>query len=628
MKSLFPKVAIAIVLSFVLFSCGTNEKRILVFSKTAAFRHESINVGKKALMKLGESQGIKVDTTEDASYFNDDTLKRYSAVIFLSTTGDILNFNQQVAFERYIQAGGGFMGIHAATDCEYGWDWYKKMVGGNFAGHPAEQKATIHVLDNTHPATKDLPKDWIRTDEWYNFRNLNADVKVLATLDEKTYEGGNHGNFHPLIWYQEYDGGRAFYTECGHTDESFAEDLYLKHLAGGIEYAIGENKRNYSHAKSQYPPEANRFSKQVLREGLNEPMALAVAGDGRVFYCERKGKIFVYDPKKGGTKEIANILVDDYAGNGLMGMTLDPDFDHNNYMYLFYLDPKDNYNLSRYKVVGDVFDKSSEQIVFTFPYDKEPGAHNGGTIAFDGEANLFISVGDNTPPWQADGYPPMDENAGREQYDAQRSAANSNDYRGKILRIKLLPNGKYVIPEGNLFPKNGSMGKPEIYAMGCRNPWRMSIDKKTGFVYWGEVGPDAGKDSTIGPRGYDEINQAKKAGNFGWPYLIADNKPYSYMNLVNNQPDLKFDPLKPINMSKNNTGIKILPPGTKAFIWYPYADSEEFPEMGKSGRTACAGPVYHYSDYKNSAVKFPKYFDNKLFIFEWMRDFKIGRAHV
>lgn len=367
-------------------------------------------------------------------------------------------------------------------------------------------------------------------------------------------------------------------------------------------------------------PEPNRFSKQIIKSNLTEPIALAISNTGDVYFCQRKGEIFIYKPKSGLYKKISTFLVDEYAGNGIMGLTLDPNFDYNKRIYVFYIDTSSNYKLSRFKIEEDTIFKSKEELIFSFPIDHEPGAHNGGTILFDKEGNLLISTGDNTPPWQGNGYPPHEQIEGREMYDALRTAANTNDFRGKILRIKPLDNGKYVIPEGNLFPKNGSQGKPEIYVMGCRNPWRMSIDNKTGYVYWGEVGPDAGLDSTIGPRGYDEINQARNAGNFGWPMFIADNKPYSFVHLLENSPGEKFDITNSINPSKNNTGLKRLPPPQKALIYYPYSESKEFPLVGKAGRTACAGPVYDFMKSKNSTVKFPKYYHDKLFIYEWMRD--------
>lgn len=225
-----------------LFTCKNGTISILVFSKTAAFRHESIKYGKEAFLKLGKTYNINVDTTEDASKFTDLNLKKYKAVVFLSTTGDILNNDQQAAFERFIKNGNGFVGVHAASDSEYEWSWFVSLVGGNFNGHPAVQTADLHLTNTEHASTKMLPLIWQRTDEWYNFKNLNPKTNLLIKIDEKTYKGGEHGieNTHPMSWYHAFDGGRAWYTALGHTNESYSEDLFLKHLAGGVKYAIGE----------------------------------------------------------------------------------------------------------------------------------------------------------------------------------------------------------------------------------------------------------------------------------------------------------------------------------------------------------------------------------------------------
>ncbi|TAF75240.1 MAG: ThuA domain-containing protein [Bacteroidetes bacterium] len=227
---------------FFLFTCKNGSVSVLVFSKTAAFRHESIKYGKEAFLKLGKTYNINVDTTEDASKFTDLNLKKYKAVVFLSTTGDILNNDQQAAFERFIKKGNGFVGVHAASDCEYEWQWFVSLVGGNFNGHPAIQTADLHLTNTDHASTKMLPLIWQRTDEWYNFKNLNPKTNLLIKIDEKTYLGGTHGveKTHPMCWYHAFDGGRAWYTALGHTNESYSEDLFLKHLAGGVKYAIGE----------------------------------------------------------------------------------------------------------------------------------------------------------------------------------------------------------------------------------------------------------------------------------------------------------------------------------------------------------------------------------------------------
>jgi len=228
----------------------TNEtcfKRLLVFSKTGGFRHASIKDGKIALQKLATEHNFRVDFTEDASVFTDVNLAHYDAVIFLMTTGNILDDNQKAAFERYIQAGGGYVGVHSASDTEYAWSWYGGLVGAYFDrihGHSKVTQATIHITDRTHTSTMMLPAVWIRTDEWYNFAtNPRGRVNVLMTIDERTYKGGTMGVDHPIAWYHEYNGGRAWYTALGHTSASYYEPLFLAHVWGGIVYAVGGRQR-------------------------------------------------------------------------------------------------------------------------------------------------------------------------------------------------------------------------------------------------------------------------------------------------------------------------------------------------------------------------------------------------
>lgn len=213
--------------------------RVLVFTRTAGFRHDSIPDGVAAIRALGAQYGFGVDHSEDPSLFTDVRLALYRAVVFLSTSGHVLEADQQAAFERYIRNGGGFVGIHAASDTEYDWPWYGALVGAYFSAHPAVQTATLHVEDGTHPSTVALPDPWVRTDEWYGFRTnpRDAGVHVLLTLDETSYTGGAMGADHPIAWYHPHDGGRAWYTAGGHTSESFTEPLFVAHLLGGIQYA-------------------------------------------------------------------------------------------------------------------------------------------------------------------------------------------------------------------------------------------------------------------------------------------------------------------------------------------------------------------------------------------------------
>lgn len=242
MKSIFAAIVATLLIST---SASAKKYKVLVFTKTAGYHHASIVPGMNAIMQLGKENGFSVDTTSDAAAFTIKNLKKYAAVIFLSTTGDVLNDVQQQAFELYIKGGGGFVGVHAATDTEYDWPWYGNLVGAWFRSHPAQQEAVIHVVDSTSIATRHLPREWKRKDEWYNFKWMTAEpVHVLLTIDESSYDPGpgKMGDTHPMSWYHDFDGGRAFYTELGHVDESYSDPLYLKHLLGGIEYAIGARK--------------------------------------------------------------------------------------------------------------------------------------------------------------------------------------------------------------------------------------------------------------------------------------------------------------------------------------------------------------------------------------------------
>jgi type 1 glutamine amidotransferase len=240
-------VAVLVVAAALLVTAGASPQtsatglRVLAFTKTTGFRHGSIPVAVDALRSLGARSGFAVDATEDAAAFTDANLARYDVVAFLLTTGDVLDAAGQSAFERYVASGGGYVGVHSASDTEYDWPWYGGLVGAYFNGHPAIQQAAVVVADAGHPSTRPLPQRWVRTDEWYAFRtNPRGRVHVLATIDESSYDPDEtRMGDHPIAWSHEYAGGRAWYTAGGHTDESYAEPLFLAHLLGGIRWAAG-----------------------------------------------------------------------------------------------------------------------------------------------------------------------------------------------------------------------------------------------------------------------------------------------------------------------------------------------------------------------------------------------------
>lgn len=382
-------------------------------------------------------------------------------------------------------------------------------------------------------------------------------------------------------------------------------------------------------------PEENRFVKTVLTQGeFFEPTEMTILPDLSVLIVQRRGEILKFDNTSKKVKQVGflNVYYRSAKANteeGLLGVTADPDFSDNHFVYIYYSPVgKDVDRLSRFEFKNDTIDNKTEKVILEVKTDRDICCHTAGSLTFGNDDQLFLSTGDNSTPFDemnGEKYPthafgPMDDRPGHFPYDARRSAANTNDLRGKILRIKINSDGTYSIPDGNLFPQGEAKTRPEIYIMGDRNPYRISFDKRSGYLYWGEVGPDALADSlkTRGPMGYDEVNQARQAGNFGWPLFVGNNYAYHRHNYATNADGPAYDPAKPVNESRNNTGLMYLPPAQAAFIWYPYGVSKEFPELGSGGRTAMAGPVYNYSSYPDSS-RYPKYYDGKLFIYDFIR---------
>lgn len=625
--------------------------KVLIFTKTQGFRHDgSIQTGTAALKTLIEKRGLTPVQSEDSSLFTEEGLHDFKAVIFLSTTGDVLNATQKKAFEKYIEEGGGFIGIHAASDRDKNWKWYGDLIGAYFAGHPAVQQADVLVLDRDHPSTKTLPQKWTRTDEWYDFDvNPRGNVHVLAVLEEKTYNQ-NLGKEqwdqrdkkpdHPISWCQSVKSGRSFYTGMGHTSESFEEDNFLKHLDGALGWAAGLEEGDCSATITK------NLVATTLVSDIKGPMEMALTNDNRVFFIERKsGKVRIYDPLTAATTDALVLSTTSDVEDGMMGITLDPDFDKNGWLYIYWSQknqPVDR--LSRFTATGrNSIDRNSERIILEVPVDRNTCCHSGGSLAFGPSRELFLSVGDNTNPFESDGFGPFDDNPGRIYFDASRSAGNTNDLRGKILRIVPTDSGdqKYTIPSGNLFAPGTPKTRPEIYTMGLRNPFRISVDKRRGWLIWGDVGPDSGNDDTgpetkklgRGKKGYDEVNLAKKAGNFGWPFVNGNNSPYRRYNFGSFQnpkvPDVVgdfYNPNAPVNDRRNNTGLIDLPPAIPAWIYYYAFDYDHFEmdpmydEETLGGKTAMGGPFYNFNPSGTSLARLPKYYDGKVFVYDWSRN--------
>lgn len=372
-------------------------------------------------------------------------------------------------------------------------------------------------------------------------------------------------------------------------------------------------------------PDMNRFTPvTIIQQGeLDEPMAFEVLPSGKVYIIERKGALKAYDPATKLTKKIETLPVNTkYVGadgvvkeaeEGLIGIALDPKFAANHFIYMLYAEPAvTKHVLARWTLNEfDELDPDSKKIVLEYGTQREVCCHTGGGMTWDKDGNLLLTVGDNTG---VNLTAHTDERPGRANWDDQRTAANTNDLRGKILRIHPEENGGYTIPKGNLFPPGTPLTRPEIFAMGVRNPWRISVDSKTGWVYWSEVGPDATEDTATTARGYDEFNQAKAPGNFGWPYFIGETGAFPLFDYEAKKPGPRKDPAHPVNTSVNNTGLRDLPPAQPPLISYPYALSAKFPELGTGARSAMGGPVYHRADFPNGKRVFPDYFEGKWMI--------------
>ncbi|MFJ4467986.1 ThuA domain-containing protein [Streptomyces sp. NPDC089424] len=603
--------------------------RVLVFSKVTNFTHDSIPAGIEAIEKLGSENGFEVEATDDAAAFTDANLARFQAIVFNNTnstpeSGDLLDAAQRAALQKYVRGGGGWVGLHAASASERDWTWYEGLVGAIFDKHPAVQTGRVKVLDQAHPSTKGLPELWERSEEWYNWRtNPTGKVHTLAQIKVRDgITGLDEGVDHPWSWCQNYDGGRSWFTAGGHDKAAFSEAPFLRHLLGGIQWAAGDKPGDCTATKT------GAFQRTPLATSdLADPFELAVAPDRRVFFIQRTGKVKVIDQQ---TLKVTTALDFAYTpemtsqSDGLLGLALDPDFAENHWLYLLNSDKTEKQiNLSRFTVTGNTIDPASEKRLLAIPTLRGEGranSHMAGSLTFDKHGDLYIATGDNTDPFASDGFTPIDEGAGRRAWDAQGTSGNTNDLRGKILRITPQDDGTYRIPEGNLFAPGTDRTRPEVYAMGMRNPFRITTDPHSGALMVADYGPDAREaKADRGPEGTVEYTRITKAGNFGWPYCIGNNTPFNDYDFTTKTSGPKFDCSAPVNNSPNNTGLTQLPPAQPATVWYAYSASPEFPEVGTGGGGPMGGPVYDYDPENTYRTKFPEYFDGKWLNYELTR---------
>ncbi|MBF8191298.1 ThuA domain-containing protein [Nonomuraea sp. K274] len=609
--------------------------RALLFTKAVGYVHSSIPAGIQMVEEMAAEHGFEVVQTADSNAFEDANLATFDVLIMLQNSGMVWeNDAQRQALQKFVRSGKGVVAVHNAMDMgiENDFPWWDDLVNGGAhmpAHSPGVLQGTAKVADRVHPSTKNLPLRWERPEEWYNFSpNPRGDVHVLVTADETTYDPGGSamGPDHPISWCRKAEGGKVWATAMGHDTAAYAEPLFREHVRGGIGWAAGVEEGDCGGTVH------SSFEKITLDDNTADPMELDVAADGRVFYVQRRGEVKIFKPDTHATVTAATLNVYTGGEDGLIGMELDPKFAENGWIYLYWspADSAEDVNrLSRFTVSGDGIDLDTEKKILEVPAYRsrtfpEPG-HTGGAVEFGPDGTLYLSTGDDVPPnlspdWQ--GYAPIDWRPGEEMLDAARTAGNTNDLRGKILRIEPKADGGYDIPEGNLFPPGTDKTKPEIYAMGFRNPFRFTVDQKTGYVHMADYGPDRGLPTTErGPEGLVEYNVIREAGNYGWPFCHGDNQPYAPYNPDTKVVGPKFDCTTPVNDSPNNTGLTELPPIQAPIMWYGYGTSPVFPELGADGAAPMMGPVYRYEAGNPSTTKFPAYFDGVGFFYEWSRNY-------
>jgi glucose/arabinose dehydrogenase len=400
-----------------------------------------------------------------------------------------------------------------------------------------------------------------------------------------------------------------------------------------------------------HPVNPADFQQVTLAKGepeVGEPMSLAVLPDRSVLHTARNGTLR-RTTASGDTAVVGTLAVYTHDEEGLQGVGVDPGFATNRFIYLYYAPPLSTpagdapdtgtdfsawngvNRLSRFTLTAD-WKLSAERTILDVPASRGICCHVGGDIDFDAAGNLYLSTGDDSNPFQSAGYSPLDERANRNPaFDAQRTAGNTNDLRGKILRIKVNADGTYTSPSGNMFAPGTAGTRAEIYAMGFRNPFRMTVDKATGVVYVGDYGPDAGASSTRGPSGQVEFNRVTAPGNYGWPYCTGTNttaETYADFNFATGAVGAKYNCAGgPVNNSPRNTGLGTLPPAKSSWIRYG-GDAGTPAEFGGGSESPMGGPVYRYNASSTSTTKFPQSLDGHFFAGElgrgWIKPIHVG----
>jgi PKD repeat protein/glucose/arabinose dehydrogenase len=659
--------------------------KVLVYTSN---NDPATNAGINALRQIGDNSRFTIEVTSDPGKFDQPHLKQFRSVVFLNTSQADLDAAGQAAFEAYFHDGGGFVGINSAIEAQPNWQFLTDIIGTRATGHSDPTNATVKVADRVHPATAGLPEYWKVKDTFYNFAgNVRGVEHVLATVDETTYTGGTMGADHPIMWCKDYKGGRSFYTGLGGTPSEFSDSAFQANLAGAIQWSAGLGSgdcgatilANYQQTVIAAPP------------NLGEPVEFDVLPDGRVIQTVRSGQVRMHDPATGDETILATIPIYNHDEDGLYGGAVDANFATDRWVYLYYApkldtpltdaptsstDPHawDAYNgynqLSRFKFVDTPtphLDLSTEQQILRVATNRGACCHVAGEIRFDSKGNLLMTTGDDSPAGggNSGGFSPMNDELtvnptascpapcyNAPYVDSRRSSGNTNDLRGKLLRIHVQDDGSYTIPDGNLFAPGQPLTRPEIYAMGFRNPFRLNLDQND-VAYVTDYSPDSQTPQIFrGPPGTGRMEIVRHAANYGWPQCVSPTLPYYRWNFAAGTP-LDNPPQAfecgnpehgPANTSRLNTGLTVTPPLTAPDLYYSYRDNNAptplgtpcaaeymqnppgtcpqlFPELGSGGVGPHGAAPYHYDASNPNPTKFPAYYDGSIFFADFTRDY-------
>lgn len=558
-----------------------------------------------ALQTTATRRGFDLEFATDAATLRDATLGERAGLVLACDAATRFDDDARAAITRFVERGGGVLALDGALRAEREWSWARRLFGalsideldcGEYAIGAANTNERICVA-----ALPVLPTP--------------RDPLATALLEVDLADGPR-----PVAWRREYDGGVCVALGLG----GFAEI----HRAAAVRSVFDEAFRAMGgplRGIDATRPDDECFDVDVVVDGLEDPIEIAPLPSGDVLVLEREGALKLYSAAEDRVRVIHrfDVACRDETGShanecGGLGLTIDPKFGVDPFVYVYWSPREPSLNrLSRFTLQGDgdAARLTDERVLLEVATDRpDTTCHEGGSLAFAPSGELFLSTGDNTNPFASDGYAPIDERDDRTAWDAQRSAGNSNDLRGSILRIRPNPDGTVSIPDGNLWPPGTPFTRPEIFVKGCRNPYRIAVDPKSGAVWWGDVGPDAGDDGHGDPRGVDTLNRADRAAFFGWPFARG-GRFYRDRDFASGERGESFADLLR-NDSPRNTGIERMPTPTPPFFAYPYGRSETLPELADGGRNAMAGPWVYQSMH---APHFPAWFDRVMLFYDWAR---------